>query len=92
MLIELLIARYHQLNHIQSGYDFHSQLINQKWLVTGAFHLIKTILLLRRKKISKIVNADFSFALAVICTAVKGLNKYISVKITHQVLLCIFLL
>ena len=42
MYIEQLIVRYHQINHILSGYDFHSLLISQKLLVMFTFNLIKT--------------------------------------------------
>ena len=28
MLIAQLITRYHQMNHIQSGYDLHSRIIS----------------------------------------------------------------
>ena len=43
--IEQLILLYHQVNHIQTEYDFHKLLIRLKWLITWWIHLVRNIFL-----------------------------------------------
>ena len=40
-LIERIIVRYHQVNHIHAGYDFHHFSISKEWLMTWLFHSVK---------------------------------------------------
>ena len=59
-LIEKLIARYHEVNRCQTGYDFHHLLIAQESLVLRSIYSVKMFFLkLLCKKFSRIDNAKF---------------------------------